>query len=146
LPDGPRAYLEGPGPEPVHQPGPGQGAAGHDWPLEAGVVPAEQKIFERRDDWWGAKTGWHALPAVKKVIVLPHYEDPKLTQLLSADQVHATHNIQQPADVEVILQRNLNIIVRNPDKSKPWGWLDWFPNCLAFNCMVAPFDDPEVRW
>jgi peptide/nickel transport system substrate-binding protein len=105
-----------------------------------------QKVFERRDDWWGAKTGFHALPAMKKVIVLPHYEDPKLTQLLSADQVAATHNIQQPADAEVILQRNLNILVRNPDKSKPWGWLDWWPNALGFNCMKPPFDDPEVRW
>ncbi|MCC7367338.1 MAG: ABC transporter substrate-binding protein [Chloroflexi bacterium] len=105
-----------------------------------------QKIFERRDDWWGVKAGFSKLPAVKKVIVLPHYEDPKLTQLLAADQVTATHNIQQPADAEVILQRNLNILVRSADKVKPWGWLDWYTNCLSFNCMKAPFDDPEVRW
>ena len=38
LPDRARARVPGPGPEDVHQPGPGQGLAGDDPPVEAGVV------------------------------------------------------------------------------------------------------------
>lgn len=121
------------------------------WPIGTGPwrlihSAPEQKVFERRDDWWGAKTNFHPLPKMKRIIVLPHYEDPKLVQLLSAGDVDATHNIQQPADAEVALSRNPNLLVRTPDKSKPWGWLDWWPNALGFNCSKPPFDDPDIRW
>jgi len=105
----------------------------------------EQKIFDRRDDWWGARAGFRRLPAMKRVIVLPHFEDPKLTQLLSAGEVDATHNLQPP-DTEVALQRNPRLKLRKLDNSKPYGWLDWWTNALSFNCSKAPWDDPEIRW
>jgi peptide/nickel transport system substrate-binding protein len=105
----------------------------------------EQKIYDRRDDWWGAKSGFRRPPAMKRIILLPHFEDPKLTQLLSAGQVDATHNLQPP-DTETALQRNPKLKLRKLDNSKPYGWLDWWTNALSFNCSKPPFDDPEIRW
>ena len=121
------------------------------WPITTGpwkLVLSEptQKIWERRDDWWGVKTGFHRLPAMKRIIVLPRYEDSKLTQLLIANQVDCVHNLQNPADAEVVMARNPKIAIRTPDKAKPWGWLDWWPNALSFNDMKPPYDDPEIRW
>ncbi|MBV9173568.1 MAG: ABC transporter substrate-binding protein [Chloroflexi bacterium] len=121
------------------------------WPITTGpwrLVLSEptQKIWDRRDDWWGAKTGFHSLPAMKRIVVLPRYEDSKLTQLLIANQVDCVHNLQNPADAEVVMARNPKIAIRTPDKSKPWGWLDWWPNALSFNDMKAPYDDPDIRW
>jgi peptide/nickel transport system substrate-binding protein len=105
----------------------------------------EQKIFDRRDDWWGAKSGFRRLPAMKRVIVLPHFEDPKITQLLSAGQMDTGHNLQPP-DTETALQRNTKLKLFKVDNAKPYGWLDWWTNALSFNCSKPPFDDPEVRW
>jgi peptide/nickel transport system substrate-binding protein len=104
-----------------------------------------QKVFDRRDDWWGARTGFHPLPKMKRVIVLPRYEDSKLTQLLISNQVDCTHNLS-PADAEVVLAKNPKLIVRTADKSHPWGWLDWWTNALGFNDSKPPFNDPDIRW
>ncbi|HZQ98993.1 MAG TPA: ABC transporter substrate-binding protein [Chloroflexota bacterium] len=105
----------------------------------------EQKIFDRRDDWWGAKSGFHALPKMKRVVVLPHFEDPKLTQLLVAGQVDSTHNLQ-PSDTEVVLSKNKKTEVFTANQGPPYGSLDWWPTALSFNDSKAPFDDPEIRW
>ena len=120
------------------------------WPLTTGPwklvhSSPEQKIWDRRDDWWGAQTGFGPLPRIKRVIILPHFEDPKLTQLLAAGEVDATHNIQD-ADTEIALARNPKLQTWKLDKSKPYGALEFWTNHIAFNAMKEPWSDPEVRW
>jgi oligopeptide/dipeptide ABC transporter ATP-binding protein len=83
---------------------------------------------------------------MKRVVVLPRYEDSKLTQLLIANQVDCVHNLQNPADADVVMARNPKIAIRTADKSKPWGWLHWWPNALSFNDLKPPYDDREIRW
>ncbi|GAA4993922.1 ABC transporter substrate-binding protein [Actinopolymorpha pittospori] len=119
------------------------------WPVVTGPwklvnSTSEQKVWERRDDWWGAKTGFHRLPAPKRVVVLPLYSTDKLTQLLASNKLDATHNIP-PANAKTALRKNPDLIVRARDQSKPWGWLDWWTNQLGFNCSRPPFDDPDIR-
>jgi peptide/nickel transport system substrate-binding protein len=120
------------------------------WPISTGPwrlvhsTPLE-KFFDRRDDWWGVKTGFLALPKMKRVIVLPRYEDAKLSQLLIADQVDATHNLD-PADGELVLAKNPKMLVRAPDRSKPWGWTSFWANHVGFDCAKPPFNDPDIRW
>jgi len=120
------------------------------WPVVTGpwklvFASPTQKIWDRRDDWWGAKTGFHPLPAPKRIIVLPRYEDPKLTQLLAAGEIDSSHNLQ-PADTKTALARNPKIAVFTPDKKAPFGAIDGWTNVLKINCAKPPYDDPEIRW
>ncbi len=120
------------------------------WPVVTGpwklvFSSPTQKIWDRRDDWWGAKSGWHPLPAMKRIIVLPRFEDPKLTQLLAAGEVDCTHNIQ-PADTKTALSRNPKLEVFAKDNKPPYGAIDGWTNCIKINCGKPPYDDPEIRW
>jgi peptide/nickel transport system substrate-binding protein len=120
------------------------------WPVVTGpwklvFSSPTQKIWDRRDDWWGAKTGFHPLPTMKRIIILPRFEDPKLAQLLSTGDVDATHNLQ-PADVKTVLGRNPKLQVFIPGNKPPYGAIDTFPNLLIFNCSKPPYNDPDIRW
>jgi peptide/nickel transport system substrate-binding protein len=120
------------------------------WPITTGPwklvhSSPEQKIWDRRDDWWGAKTGFRRLPSMKRIVVVPRVDDAKKAQLLASGQVDTTHNIQ-PADTEVALSRNPKLQVFTADGKAPYGSLDWWTNAMGFNCSKPPFDDAEMRW
>ena len=63
---------------------------------------ADQKIYDRRDDWWGAKTGFRSLPKMKRVIVLPRMEDAKKVQVMINNEVDTTHDLF-PANIPALL-------------------------------------------
>ena len=49
------------------------------WPIGTGAyklvsVSPTQEIFDRRDDWWGAKTGFQELPAPKRITLVAAFE------------------------------------------------------------------------
>ena len=120
------------------------------WPITTGpwklvYSDAQQKIWDRRDDWWGAKTGFLPLPKIKRVIVLPRYDDPKIAQLLISNQIDAGHQLQ-PADASTVMKQNPKIIVRTLDQAHPWGWIASWPQYIGFNDFQAPFNDPDIRW
>ncbi len=120
------------------------------WPVSTGpwklvFSSPEQKIWDRRDDWWGAKTGFRKLPAMKRIIVLPKFEDAKKAQILAAGEVDVTHNIFA-ADTEVALARNPKLQVFVSSRKPPYGAVDGWVNNLHFNCSKPPYDDKEIRW
>jgi peptide/nickel transport system substrate-binding protein len=128
--------------------------ANHDiskgWPVVTGpwklvFSSPTQKIWDRRDDWWGAKTGFHPLPAMKRIIILPRYEDPKLTQLLAAGEIDSSHNLQ-PADTVTAIGRNPKLEVFTTNRKAPYGAIDGWTNCIKINCAKPPYDDPDIRW
>lgn len=118
------------------------------WPIVTGpwkltLSAPEQKFWDRRDDWWGAKTGFHPLPKMKRVIDLPNFDDAKRIELLANNEVDATHDLQ-PANALVALQRNPKLEMWT--KESPYGCLDFWTTGVFFNCSKPPFDDPDVRW
>ncbi len=120
------------------------------WPITTGpwklvYSSPDQKIWDRRDDWWGAKAGFRKMPAMKRIIVLPKYEDRKKAELLASGEVDVTHNIFA-ADTEVALARNPKLQVFVAGRKAPFGAVDGWVNNLHFNCSKPPYDDKEIRW
>ncbi len=118
------------------------------WPVVTGpwkltLSSPDQKFWDRRDDWWGAKTGFHPLPKMKRIIDLPNFLDDKRIELLSSNQVDATHDLQ-PANALVALSRNPKLIMWT--KESPYGCLDFWTTGMFFNCSKPPFNDPDIRW
>lgn len=120
------------------------------WPVVTGpwkllYASSLQKIWGRRDDWWAAKTGFHNLPVMKQIIVLPSFEDSKRLELLLNNQVDSTHDMQV-ANVQTALARNPKLKVWTTNNAPPYGCSDAWTNAMSFNCSNPPFDDPEIRW
>lgn len=120
------------------------------WPVVTGpwklvFSSPTQKLWDRRDDWWGAKSGFHPLPAIKRIIVLPHFADAKKTQLLSSGEIDCAHYIG-PADARTTLGRNPKLQVFNAARKEPFGALDANTAVLKLNCAKPPYNDPDIRW
>ena len=118
------------------------------WPVVTGpwkltLSSPDQKFWDRRDDWWGSKTNFQKLPAMKRIIDLPNFLDDKRIELLASNQVDATHDLQ-PANALVALSRNPKLEMWT--KESPYGCLDFWTTGLFFNCSKPPFDDPDIRW
>jgi peptide/nickel transport system substrate-binding protein len=104
----------------------------------------QQRIWDRRDDWWAAKTGFHPLPAPERIIVIPGSDETKMVQMSINNETDETIDLR-PNNMKAVLAANPKISTWTADKP-PYGYLDWWPIGLGFNCMKAPFDDPEIRW
>lgn len=105
---------------------------------------AEQKVWDIRTDWWAAKTGFSPLPAPERLIFLPTYDEAKMAQMVIANEADITLNIS-PATMPTLFAQNPKIITHT-GQALPYGYTDWWPSGLGFNCETAPWDDPEMRW
>jgi peptide/nickel transport system substrate-binding protein len=119
------------------------------WPVSTGpwkVTEAslQQKVFDRRPEWWAAKAGLAPLPAIERTIWLPSVGEQALAQALITNQVDAGFGMQ-PATLQTIMRQNPKIITHTGHDS-PYGYVDWWPVSLYVNNEVKPFDDKDVRW
>jgi peptide/nickel transport system substrate-binding protein len=117
------------------------------WPIGTGEykltsTSPTQVVWDRNDDWWGAKVGFHALPEPKRLIwVIAPSEDQKAL-LMSSHQLDSAMNITLGA-FQAIQAKNPNAIAWHKDL--PYAWADPCPRELYFNTQVAPWDDPNLR-
>jgi peptide/nickel transport system substrate-binding protein len=122
------------------------------WPIATGpwkltLENPQQRFWDRRDDWWGAKTNFHPLPKMQRVTVVPNYMDDKQLELVAANEVDAAHGFQTAYTVPTALQRNPKLIGWTDGNAPPYGALDISTvTSIAFNCSRPPFDDVDVRW
>jgi len=118
------------------------------WPLGTGpyrLVYASpyQKIYDLREDWWGAETGFKPLPRVERIIYVPQQDESQAAQLLLTDQLDMGP-IMQVLTLESVLERNPRVVTF-AGREPPYGYLDWCPIDLNLNCSEPPFDDPQIR-
>src|SRR5690606_39263094 len=57
------------------------------WPVVTGPyrlveTGVQQKVWDRRDDWWGSETGTFPLPAPRRLIFTPSFEPQQMAQLV----------------------------------------------------------------
>jgi peptide/nickel transport system substrate-binding protein len=117
------------------------------WPIGTGPykltsAAPTQFVWDRDDNWWGAKTGFHALPEPKRLIwVIAPSEDQKAL-LLSTHQLDSSMNISLGA-FQAVQAKNPNVIAWHKDL--PYAWADPCPRELNLNTTVAPWNDPNMR-
>ena len=119
------------------------------WPVTTGpwkVVFAspQQKVLDRRDDWWAAKAGLAPMPRVERNVWLPSAGEQTLAQALITNQVDSAMSMQ-PSTIQTVLRQNPRIITHTGEKS-PYGYMDWWPYSLYLNTERPPFHDRDIRW
>lgn len=117
------------------------------WPIGTGpykLVSASPTnfVWDRDDNWWGAATGWHALPEPQRVIFAITGSEENKALLMSDGQLDSAMNITLGA-FEAIQARNPNVIAWFD--SLPYAWADPCPRELSFNTEAGVFSDPALR-
>ena len=120
-----------------------------DWPVTTSpwrvvVGSPDQKVIDRRDTWWAAKTGFAQLPKVERIIYIPYAGDTQLAQALISNEVDYTPSLL-PLTFKTVLAQNPKVITHSGRES-PYGYVDWWPTSLYVNCEREPWKDPQVRW
>ncbi|MBV7329570.1 ABC transporter substrate-binding protein [Chloroflexi bacterium TSY] len=118
------------------------------WPLCTGpyelvATTVEQKVWDVREDWWGAATGFDELPKVERLIFLPGMNEITMAQMEINNEIDMAFSLTAN-NLQLVQSENPNIITHSDEQ--PFGYLDWWPISLGFNTEIAPFDDPEIRW
>jgi peptide/nickel transport system substrate-binding protein len=103
-----------------------------------------QKFIDRRDDWWGAKTGFADLPAVERILVIPRADDSIMSQRIINNEVDSTLSMLATT-IQVTVQQNPSIITHT-GRELPMGYIDWWPTSMWFNHAAEPYNDKRVRW
>jgi peptide/nickel transport system substrate-binding protein len=124
---------------------PGKGFPVTTGPWKVTFASPEQRIFERRDDWWAVKAGLvKQMPQMQRIIHTPFAGEQQLAQAIITNQVDFSTSLQ-PASFPNVLNQNPKIITHS-GREKPFGYVDWWPVSLYVNNTLKPFDNPDVRW
>ncbi|MEL6957377.1 MAG: ABC transporter substrate-binding protein [Pseudomonadota bacterium] len=99
-------------------------------------------IWDRNDDWWGAKTGFMDLPAPERVIFLESGGEESRAQLMVSNQLDAAQNVSI-GTFEAIAAQNPNVIAWYDDY--PYAAADPCARQLEINTTVAPWDNANMR-
>jgi peptide/nickel transport system substrate-binding protein len=119
------------------------------WPVTTGpwkvvLSTAQQRIIDRNDDWWAAKSGFAKLPEVQRIIVIPASDETKIVQLAINNEIDMSIDLR-PTNIATVTKQNPKITTWSGNQA-PYGYRDWWPVSIGFNDMKEPFNDPEVRW
>ena len=113
-------------------------------PFKITSLTAERIVLDRRDDWWGATTGMHAAPAMKRVIFVPFTTHEQAAQLISNGEVDTILEAHVPV-MKSLLARFPGRITSFSGNKPPYGNIDWWPTSLLFNHTQAQFQDLRIR-
>lgn len=103
-----------------------------------------QMFIDRRDDYWGAETGFTDMPEVERVITVPGGTRDRMAQLIQAGQVDITFGMPLVSIIERLVKTSPNIRTFTGDKP-PYGSRDWWPTSLYFNHLDPKWSDLRLR-
>jgi peptide/nickel transport system substrate-binding protein len=118
------------------------------WPIGTGPyrvvrATATETVFDRRDDWWAATTGFHSAPAPERAIWSVAPTEEIRAAKAANNELDAMWTLGRVA-FETVRAKNPNIV--GWTKHLPYAYLDPVPATLVLSNAVAPFDDSAVRW
>jgi len=99
-------------------------------------------IWDRNDDWWGAKSGFMDLPEPQRVIFLESGGAESRAQLMATNQMDAAQNVSV-GTFEAIRAQNPAVTAWYSDY--PYAASDPCARQLEINTTIAPWDDPAMR-
>ena len=111
-------------------------------PYEYESGATNRMVWDRRDSWWGADTGFMEMPEPERVIFLESGGAESRAQLLATNQMDAAQNVTV-GTFEAMQAQNPNVIAWYPDY--PFAAADPCARQLEINTTVAPWDDPAMR-
>jgi peptide/nickel transport system substrate-binding protein len=111
-------------------------------PYKLVLVTAQQAIYDRRDDWWGATTGFRDLPVPERIVVTTAASDQALAQQYMTDRIDYGGFALQVGSFEAAKDKNPNMRSWFPE-GPVYGAPDGCVYQLALN--NAKYDDPNVR-
>jgi peptide/nickel transport system substrate-binding protein len=119
------------------------------WPVGTGpfrlVRSTElQLVFDRRDNWWAAETGFATLPQVERIIRIPGGDAAGIARLFAQSEVDFGGALQK-GDFEAARGRNPNLVSWNAE-GPVWGTADACTYILGMNNKAEPFNNRDVRW
>lgn len=113
-------------------------------PFKLVAASPQQKVYDRRDDWWAVETGFKPLPNVERIIYLPSQDESQAAQLMINNQLDMGP-IMQVSTLKTVLAQNPKITMFT-GQEPPYGYLDWCPIDLNLNASEPPYDDKDIRW
>jgi len=118
------------------------------WPLVTGPYKIvdwtpQQELMDLRPDWWAAASGFAPLPAIERIVVVPRTDDTGMAQGIISNELDSTLDLRPPL-MKTVIDQNEKVITHS-GRDKPYGYTDWWPNSLWFNCEAEPWNDAEVR-
>jgi len=111
-------------------------------PYTFGSATSQRAIWNRNDNWWGARTGFRELPAPKRLVWIESGGQENRAQLLRRNQLDAGQHLSLGI-FEAIQVRNPNVVSWHD--GFPFSWTDPCPRQLEINTTVSPWDDPGMR-
>ncbi len=118
------------------------------WPVGTGPytlvdASAQAQLFDRNDNWWGAKVGFQQLPKPLRVIFTqPGAADTAAARMINND--FDAGAVMQPGVFEAARARNPNIVSWNTS-GPSWGAPDACLYTLGLNNRWGPTADVRVR-
>lgn len=119
------------------------------WPVTTSpwklvLSTATQRIYDRRSDWWASKIGFHDLPEVERIVILPGNDETNMVEFATSNTTDETIDLR-PVNIQTVIAQNTNVVTWT-DNKPPYGYRDWWPVSLGFNDSKAPWNDEQMRW
>lgn len=120
----------------------------HSGPYTTVAWDANQKILDLREDWWAVKAGIAQVPDVKRIVMVNlggqvGQNMDAVAQRVTNNEFDTALDFRQDL-IASILQQNPKV-TSHTGNEPPYGYLDWWPNSLWMNTLLAPYDDVRVR-
>jgi len=138
----PKHIWEGQDPATFTNYDPAQGWPVSTSPYQLVSANTQETIWDRRDGWWGAETGFAKLPAPKRVIFTSAGNEERRTAMLINNELDTAYAIGK-SSFETVHQRNPKVVTWYPEM--PYAYTDAGPRIIGFNNAIPPFDNALVR-
>jgi peptide/nickel transport system substrate-binding protein len=117
------------------------------WPIGTGPYKLTQAsptqfTWDLDPNWWGAATGFHALPEPKRLIWILAGSEQNKALLMSQHQLDSAMNITLGA-FQAIQAKNTKAVAWQ--SALPYAFADPCPRELEFNTKDAVWGDPNLR-